>query len=285
MMNEVHETTEAVSDEKILDRLAKIKAHMESAQAIGSEKEAQVFAGMLNRLLLKHNFEMSDLEYQKEIEAEPVQMYPVGGMRTRQDGKWVLVDYPDIVIGQKRVRWVEDLGRIIANANSCRMVVGHSMQINYVGRKSNVAIAEYMWVTMYRTVEKLSWKEYKTARNKTKWEQIKNYPKEMQSQVEVDYSDLTGYRSAWIYGFINGIREILAAEMKEQANTSTALVRVDQDKAANQEFVDANTVKVKSLQAGYSSNSAGYNAGKSKASEVGLTARGMNKGAAAKQLG
>lgn len=39
-----------MSDEKILEKLSKIKMHMESAKEIGSEAEAQAFATMTQEL-------------------------------------------------------------------------------------------------------------------------------------------------------------------------------------------------------------------------------------------
>ena len=50
-------------NEKILDKLGKIKAHMESAAEIGNVAEAQVFGVMLQNLLAKHKLEMTDITY------------------------------------------------------------------------------------------------------------------------------------------------------------------------------------------------------------------------------
>jgi 1,6-anhydro-N-acetylmuramate kinase len=50
-----------MTQEKILEKLGKIKAHMESAQEIGNEAEAQAFASMLQNLLTKHKLEMTDI--------------------------------------------------------------------------------------------------------------------------------------------------------------------------------------------------------------------------------
>ena len=40
-----------MADVKILDKIKKLHLHAESAKAIGSEAEAQAFAGMVNKLL------------------------------------------------------------------------------------------------------------------------------------------------------------------------------------------------------------------------------------------
>jgi hypothetical protein len=268
--------------EKVIAKLAKIRAHQESAAAIGSEEEAKHFARMLQELLMRHKLEMSDIEYDQEVKDEPIEEYPVGGKGTYRDGKYVMEDYPEVEIRRRRQDWSERLGRIVAEAHGCKMLVSTgSSRLWFVGRKSNVAVAEYMYITMYRTIESLSWKEYKTARNKTKWEYIKNFPKAEQASAskDVDYSDLEGYRSSWIEGFISGLNMMfMAEEVKRTADAaqSTALVRINKDKQAVNEYLQKFTGKVNRLGgSGRGFNSRGYTAGKNKANEVGITAKGM----------
>lgn len=178
---------------------------------------------------------------------------------------------------------------MISRAYGCQWLLNiGSSRITFVGRKSNVAVVEYMYITMYRTIEALSWKEYKTARNKVKWESIKEYPKAMQSKVKVDYSELEGYRNAWINGFVNRVREMLNdMREKEQADTSagTALMRIDKDKQAVALYMNRYKNGAPMLNGRSSWNEAGQKAGRAKANEVGITARGMNKSVANKQIG
>lgn len=265
--------------EGVMRKLAKIKALKESAEAIGSEGEAMAAAAMLNELLMKHKLEISDIDYELEIKEEPVDTFSVGGGVFYKDGKAYYKEYPEVEVRSKRLDWSERLAKIVVKAHGCtHLVEPGSSRLYFVGRKSNVAIAEYIYITMFRTIEKLSWKEYKTKRNKTKWEQIKHYPKAQQSQVEVDYYELEGYRASWIAGFIARLAEMFR-EIDErraaEATTGTALMRIDKDKQAVALYMEDNSEPVGGLNGGGSNNGSGYRDGKNKANQVGITAAGL----------
>ena len=273
-------------NENVMRKLAKIKALADNA---GTEGEAMAAANMLNELLMKHKLGMSDIQWEEEVKTEPVERHPVGGGAKYANGKYTYADYPDVEIKSKRLKWSEDLARMISRAYGCSwlLTVGSS-RITFVGRKSNVMIVEYMYITMYRVIEKLSWKEYKTARNKVKWEQIKHLPKSEQSSAYVDYRDLSGYRSAWVQGFVDRVRELLEDMRRNEeqaASSGTALMRINSDATEVAKFMQGMGKAVNSLRGNSAWNAAGREAGRAKASEVGLTATGMNKGAESKQLG
>jgi hypothetical protein len=286
---------EQVSD-NVMRKLAKIKALKESAEQIGSEGEAMAAAALLNELLIRHKLEMTDIEYDLEIKEEPVDRYPVGGgvsYGSKENGwKKFYKDYPDVEVKEKRIEWSERLARMISEAYGCRfMVTTGSSRITFVGRKSNVAIVEYMYITMYRVVEKLSWKEYKTARNKVKWAATKEGLKGHQ----ISYDSLSGYRAAWIDGFVGRVDEMLYEMHKsaeQQDSTGTALMRIDSDALATEEYLanwreedKKNHKQAASLKESWSYNSKGRTAGRQKADEVGITASGLNNATkTAKQL-
>ena len=274
-------------NENVMRKLAKIKALADNA---GTEGEAMAAANMLNELLMKHKLGMSDIQWEEEVKTEPVERHPVGGGAKYANGKYTYADYPDVEIKSKRLKWSEDLARMISRAYGCSwlLTVGSS-RITFVGRKSNVMIVEYMYITMYRVIEKLSWKEYKTTRNKVKWDRIKGLSKEGQKTAYIDYSGLTGYRQAWIDGFVGRVKELLdEMHAKEaSASTSTALIRINSDADATNQYMKnaEGFCKVGGLSTQRSYNEAGRAAGRAKASEVGLTAAGMNRGTESKQIG
>lgn len=275
-----------MASDQIIQKLGKIKAHQESAAAIGNEAEAEHFARMLNQLLMKHKLEMTDIEYDMEVKDEPVETHDVGGGTTWKDGKRFYKEYPDVEIKQKRCEWSEDLANMISRTYGCSYLLAKgTSRIWFVGRKSNVAIVEYMYITMLRTIETLSWKEYKTARNKCKWQQIKGLSKDEQKTAYVDYGELEGYRASWINGFVNRINVLLRDMQKaEEKNPEggTALMRINNDGLATKQFLKdllKDRKPLSSLNGGNSWNGKGYSDGKAKADEVGLTARGMGKAA------
>lgn len=202
-------------DDKILERLAKLKAHAESAEKIGSLEEAEAFASMLNRLLLKHKLELTDIEVEREEQAEPVEWYPIDYTK-----------YPDIQIKKVRIEWIERLASIIAKAHFCRMIVSHdSSRLSLAGRRSDVEVAEFMIITMQRTASKLAQKEH----SKYAWECYK---------ADRSTARARGFKRAFITSFITRISERFEAERAAAAGgSSTALVRFDRATAAVNDFI------------------------------------------------
>lgn len=218
-----------MTQEKIIDKLNKIRKHAESAKEIGNEAEAQAFAAMLQNLLAKYKLEMTDIQYAAHVEEEPVEEVPFGGGVVRNaKGKQVVQDYPDVEVKKRRVDWMENLAQIIAMAHSCQILcqIG-SNRIWFVGQKSNVQIVDYLFVTMYRAALKISWKEY-----------VKYY---YQCQDEGDVTRARGFRDSFINGFVNRLQKRFAEE-KEKINaqwqTGTALVRINKEALAVKNYLE-----------------------------------------------
>lgn len=272
-------------NDKILEKLGKLKAHQESAEKIGSEAEAQAFAAMLNQLLMKHKLEMTDLEYEAEVKDEPADQYPVGGGVT-WGAKRTYKDYPDVEIKGSRIKWSEDLAQIIGDTYACKLLVSQgTSRLWFVGTKSNVAIAEYTYIQMYRTIESLGWKEYKTLRNKIKWAQVKTGI----GASDVDYSQAQGYRASWIEGFISKLRSLFYEERKATEKVeggSTALIRIDKDRDAVEKYMDSRGRRTANSLGGQRSyNSQGYRDGQTRAGEINASRRkGVGTSEGSKQL-
>jgi hypothetical protein len=252
---------------KILDKLGKIKAHQESAAAMGSEAEAQHFARMLNDLLIKHKLEMTDIQYEAEVKDEPVDRYPVGGQTEYVDGKRRFKEYPDVEIKSRRVEWAENLAAVIAQANSVGLlVIPGSSRLIFVGKKSNCAVAEYLFITMLRAAESISKKEYKRFRSK-------------QRRTGGDLRDTHNYRESWLEGFVNRLSNVFYEQKQKQEESqesSTALIRMDKDMMAVDKWKKENIKKTaKSLGGGRGFNEKGYQDGKNFADTVDLNRRGM----------
>src|SRR6185369_253362 len=168
-----------MTEEKILDKLGKIKAHMESAQEIGNEAEAQAFAAMLQNLLMKHKLEMTDIQYSQHVKEEPVGEYGIGsddGYQSYEyrDKKRYYKAYPDVEVVGRRIEWTENLAGVIARAHSCQsMICPGRSAIWFVGQKSNVKIVEYLYITMLRAADKICHKEYMKFRRQLRQEAMK----------------------------------------------------------------------------------------------------------------
>lgn len=190
-----------MTTDKVLDKLKKIQAHAESAAAIGNEAEAQAFASMLQRLLLTHKLEMTDLEFEVMEKIEPI---------IRKG-----IDYQDVAEKKSRVAWRENLASMLARAQFCRILVTPgSSRITLVGKAEDVAVVEYMIVTLTRATESIVKKEHQ----KYCWEVYKR---------DNNCTAARGFKESFLTGFLVRLNTRLKTERAAMVNTSTALVRVN----------------------------------------------------------
>lgn len=191
------------TEEKIIDKIRKLHAKAESCEKIGSQEEAEAFAGMVNQLLLKHNLSMSEVDWDKREDTDPICQ--------------VWVDFKSQGIASKKARqqWSEHLAGIIARAHFCKILISTgSNRICLIGHKSDREIAEYLFVTMYKLAEKMAEKEY-----------VKYF---YECRDNGDVTEARGFKSAWLHGFVLGLSKRFDAERNAAAPSgSTALVRLN----------------------------------------------------------
>lgn len=203
---------------RILNKLTKLKNMAEGAAAVGNEAEAQAFAAMFQRLMTEHKIEMSDLEFAKLEESDPVARYEIDYSKYRGTG------YKETKV---RVAWMERLASIIARAHFCRIILwSGSNRISLVGRKSDVQVAEWMIITLQRAAEKIA----THAHSAYSWEVYK---------VDRNTSRARGFKGAFLQAFIMRLAERYENERNSQVGTSqsTALVRVRKEEAAVEDFM------------------------------------------------
>ena len=210
-----------MTQEKILDKLAKLKAAQEGEAKIGNTAAAEAFASMINKMLLQHELSMSDVEMRTQAVDDPI-------VQLRVD----LASY-GIKGVRARVGWQEALARIVAQANLCKfLVTPGSNVIHFVGTKAHTVVAEYAFGILTSSADRMS----KDARD-AYWREHRD-----------DADFVSGnYRAAWIMGFTSRIAERFAEARREEvraagANTpggsSTALVRLDQALVRAQDYID-----------------------------------------------
>lgn len=252
-----------MSTDKILDRLAKLKAMREGEAKLGNIEAAEAFASMINRLLLEHELNEADID-----------------MHRRDDDPIVEIlldrDAAGIKKVTNRVAWQEALARIVAKANLCKTVVhSGSNIITFVGTHGHAAMSEYAYGVLAAAAERLS------VRERTQWV-------EAQRRAGTYEGTTAGFRDSWFAGFIKRIGERFDEERKraveQTANSSTALIRLDQALVKAQDYIknQMDTRKVKShLRTG--ANDAGYAAGTDAANRMNIGQRGVQAGSGQKQ--
>lgn len=251
-----------MTDDKILDKLSKLKAMAAGEAALGNAEAAEAFAGMINRLLLKHELEATDIPMGGVVKDEPIvehRVYPA-----QHEYKAV----------SNRVGWQEALASIVARAHMCRfLVTPGSNAITVVGTREHVMFAEYAYVVLVRAADRMS-----IVARDVYWREHRHEP-DFQSG---------NYRAAWLSGFISRIGERFAEarrhEVQEAANAGTALMRLDQALARASKHVDDRYKgRAASTKIG-SGISAGYGAGRKAADNMAIGQKGVGQGAGTHRL-
>lgn len=204
--------------ERALDKIRKIKRQMEGAK---TEGEAQQFAAMMQRMMLNHNIDMTDIEVEKMETDEPVSEH------------WFNPEGPTAKTKRVRSYWMEDLAAIVARAHFCDIAVNEkSNNIMLIGRKSNIEVAEFMVVTLARLVHKMAlrewWKEWRKRGGEDSHEENRRVR-----------GELLGFRPTYVKSFTRRLAERYAEERRkaEQGTTGTGLMRINRAEAATKAFM------------------------------------------------
>jgi hypothetical protein len=239
--------------ERILDKLKKMYAHSKSAEAIGSEAEAQAFAAKIQELLSQHKIELSEVEYQKLDETDPV---------VRRYVKWDSVGIP---IKRKRVDWHEFMARFVCSAYFCKvLVVTGSSHLIFAGRGTDIDAAEQVFLYLVRVAGRLADAAY-----------VK-YFYEAKAAGNVEMA--RGFRASYLNGFTLRLAERYEEERerirRQHADGGTALVRLTDALKAVDSYLDklrkaGATARARSVgNSSREENDEGYRRGRKEASEL-----------------
>lgn len=254
--------------QKVIDKLLKMKASSEGEAKLGNAEAAEAFAAAINRMLVDHELQPSDLEYAKAQEDDPIVELSVDLSTYRIEFK------------PSRIAWQESLARIVANAHFCRFLVRPRTNIvTFVGTKSHATVAEYAYGTMVRCADRMS-REARDAwwRENTGGRHVKS----------------NGFRASWLAGFTDRIDErfseertrAVAAAVKVQGiSTSTGLMRLNGAMTKAQRYVDDKFIGKASSLAYRSGRSAeGRQSGRAAADAMPIGRTGITTTASRKSL-
>lgn len=218
-------------DNPIIDKLAKLLRHQESAKAIGSIAEAEAFATRIQELLTKHKLEMSDIQFVEQETAEPI------------EDEYVTPRTLGIKHESKRVMWQENLASAIARSNDCSTLISnHSNVAYFVGRKSDREICVALFRYFLNLIVEMADREAESAkedeRTKLKiarpWYTGADLRWHMRD-FRVSYSK---GMSAAIQSRLMERRRSLESELKKQATESTALIHLRKTSEAIDKYLE-----------------------------------------------
>lgn len=262
--------------QKVLNKLVKLQASRQSEADLGNAAAAEAFAGMINKMLIEYELNPTDIDYARATDQDPIIEI------------WANLSNYGVKEAKTRVAWQESLASSVANAHLCTILIRPGTNgIKFVGTKSHVTVAEYVYCTMVPSIEKMS------------------------KKAEVDYWKATGcgrgkdnkalgYRSAWIDAFITRIwqrfaeaRKTAVAEAAARMGNSneTGLMRLDGALMKVRKYIDDKFANRKvASHAGIlnhrSRNHAdGRAAGRAAADQITLGKRGVGDGSPKRFLG
>jgi hypothetical protein len=263
--------------ERVIRKLVKMQALRDGESKLGNMAAAESFAAAINRMLVENELQPSDLDYARNTDNDPVIE--------------VLVDLTKYAIDKKktRVAWQEALARIVAKAHLCSFLISQgSNRIWFVGTKSHVTIAEYVYGTLVPIANEMSVKE-KAA-----------YARECYAR-DGHRQGADGFRAAWLDAFIRRIAERFDDARKSAVaeavvdlpvgSDSQALLRLDGALVKVKKYIDDKFMargkrgrSAYALSTGRSSNAEGKARGRAAADRMTIGRRGVTSGTAPRGL-
>ncbi len=238
--------------EKILDRLAKLKAAAEGEAKVGNAEAADAFATAINRLLLQHELSEADIPL-NVVKEEPIVE--------------LLVNAGQFGIEFRRMRcgWQEALARIVAEAHLCKyLVTSGTNNITFVGTLAHVTVAEYAYGVLASAADRMS-----MAAREEWWK----------DECGGRHLASGNFRAAWLMGFVERIAqrflEARVVEVRAAANSSQALMRLDNALVRVQAYIGEKYKKKAPATAMRGGSSAGREAGRKAADAMPLGQKGI----------
>jgi hypothetical protein len=192
-----------VTSQDVLKKVKKLLRHADSAEELGSEKEAEIFASKAEELLARHKLSMSDVEWVELDDTDPIGRERVDP--AEHDG-----------LGKRRKQrrgWQEHLAQAVAEAHFCKIIVHPgSNVVTFVGRESDREVAIYVYVRLMDAALRLAKRDYRKARREGK--------------------ETKGFLTAWWHAYVATIRRRYRKQKQEREerlrneDRSTALVRL-----------------------------------------------------------
>ncbi len=232
--------------DNIVERIQKLLNHERSARSIGSIAEAEAFAGKIQQMLSDNKLSMSQVEMEAEEKEQPVGLEDVVGTTAA---------------------WLGSLAMGVSQSCFCRVLKGHKRFI-FIGRHDNRATAVAMFTHLAMMGKGLAESG------------LAAYKRTDRGAYEIEMSG-PGVSRIWKNSFLQGYASALRSRLEEQvarleaeAAPGNALVYVDRNKAAVDEFIQGKYGKLQSSRVSSSRLHGGaYSAGKQAGSNVSTQAR------------
>lgn len=272
--------------EKVIERLVKMQAQRDSEHKLGNIEAAETFAAAINKMLIEHELNPTDLDYARTADDDPV-------VEIKVDFKLYKIDEK-----KSRIAWQESLARLVAKAHLCKFLIRTgSNQIWFVGTRSHATVAEYVYGTLVPVVATMAQRDCWRARAEAyrqHGERVEGRCIQLTREVS---EQLRGFQAAWLEAFLTRISERFDEARRQAVETatadgvttsSTALVRLNGALVKAQAYID-NRFQTKRRYANplaqvTGSNSLGKQMGRAAADKLNIGRRGIETSGPVKRL-
>ena len=230
-------------------KLKKLRDKAASAEAIGSEAEAQAFAEMVQKLLVEYKVDESEL-FPEEEDEQIVQSSP-------DWDKW------GVKVRRREVPWMLDLGKVVAYGHWCRMASAPGTSyIMFIGKKVDADVAADVFGKLCSVAEDIADKEY-----------VKYF---YECRDAGNVAKARGFRQSFLVGFARRIGsryfERLEQIREYYAHNQRALTVLNDARSKVDDWVESNVRKRETpTPKSKITNLTGYGRGRTKADEVQLS--------------
>jgi len=244
--------------EKVLEKLAKIKALVDGATTDG---ELQAATNKMNKILLEYNISISEVEFDSKDDLK-VDELPLDALD---------------IVKKNEGKWVTSLYGVLARHNLCRVILSQGpvgarrgryvkgvTKIHIFGSPTNIEIVQYMAsaiMSQLRNMEPRYWSKYQRS-----------------PEAMFGGSKRGAFRRAWYLGAVHGINEQLAAQVRNIVNDNpgmNALIKVH-DAAVNT-YIDNKFGRLQKGRSAKVSSGAGYSSGREAGKNLSLN-KGVGSG-------
>jgi len=198
-------------ENKILEKIRKMVELLESEKKLGNIEAATNMAAIVQRMLLKHNLSLDDVD-------------------TGEYGDYttlVFIPEPEHAV-MERVAWQEELAFVVAKAHLCRaLVMPRSNMQGFAGRKQDVEVAVYMYSVLLNAAVDIAHTAHEAAA--TRMYNYHGYPR----STGILDNRMRGFEKSFYVGFVVAITkkyqdtaEYVAAEYSSSKEPSTGLMRL-----------------------------------------------------------
>lgn len=184
-----------MSEEQRNNLIEKIRKIIAKADSTDSQEEANAFMTKAQQLLLKHNLQMSDVEYDN----------------TKIKGAYESVEFGNV---KEEGKWETLLMSVICEFNMCHSLIHKYKNVkkgtmSVIGESHNIETTLYMYETAREVFRRLSKQAYNELRKQT----LNAWPGF--SELELQKSKYLPYRMPFIRSYLKGCASGLYRKMEE----------------------------------------------------------------------